>query len=94
MDMPEVNTCEVSECSYNGEGLCHALAITVGDQQTARCDTFCDLGKQGGDRSTAGHVGACKMDDCAFNEQLECQAPAISVAHKGSEVDCMTYRTV
>jgi hypothetical protein len=92
MEMPQVSKCDVDECSYNGEGLCHALAITVGDIEEATCDTYCSLSRKGGDRSTVGQVGACKMGDCVFNDQLECQAEGIDVSHKGSHVDCMTYR--
>jgi hypothetical protein len=40
MNMPHVQTCDVTECAYNKHRECYALAITVGDKTDAMCDTF------------------------------------------------------
>ena len=34
MEMPVVTECAVEDCAYNRDHACHALAITVGYQQT------------------------------------------------------------
>lgn len=40
MKMPVVNSCEAEACAYNTDSTCRALAITVGNQPSAYCDTF------------------------------------------------------
>ncbi|MCF6522703.1 DUF1540 domain-containing protein [Streptomyces sp. JJ36] len=91
MDMPIVNQCTVTECVYNREEACHALAITVGDVQHPRCDTYFSAGTKGGDPSTTGRVGACKVSACRHNAQFECRAPGITVGYQQTEVDCLTF---
>ena len=91
MDMPKIASCDVGECAYNHDKMCHALAITVGDGENPRCDTFCQTDMKGGDTSATGRVGACKVSVCKFNKSLECGAKSIKVAHKGGDVDCMTF---
>ena len=92
MDMPKVSHCDVSECSYNSGGKCHALAITIGDMAHPHCDTFCPSQSKGGDPSATARVGACKVSSCASNCDLECTASEIRVGHHGPEVDCLVYR--
>ncbi len=91
MEMPKVSNCEVSECAYNRKGLCHALAITVGDPAAPHCDTFCGMITKGGDPNSIAGVGACKMTTCKFNDLLECQAPSVSVGYLDDDIDCLTY---
>jgi hypothetical protein len=92
MDMPQIARCQVRDCAYNTAGACHALAITVGDEEAARCDTYFVLSQKGGDPQATGRVGACKVTKCLYNEMLECQAPAITVDMPDGEADCMTFR--
>lgn len=92
MDMPVVNSCEADACVYNIEHSCRALAITVGSERSAYCDTFfTDSSAKGGDPAATGHVGACKMAACQHNVRFECQAPAISVGFAANHADCLTY---
>lgn len=92
MQMPAVHECTAESCAYNNEHTCHALAITVGQQTDARCDTFTTAASRGGDPAATGHVGACTMSDCRHNVDLECQAPGIRVGvQQQSIVDCLTY---
>lgn len=92
MQMPEVNRCEVQECSYNRNGECHALAITIGDTNTnALCDTFLRAGQKGGDMDATGKVGACKADACKHNHDLECSAPGITVGSESGKAKCKTF---
>ena len=72
MDMSKISKCSVNMCAYNKDQQCHALAITVGDQDDPQCDTFLPSGSKGGDMGTTGKVGACKVSVCRFNESLEC----------------------
>lgn len=90
-DMPRIQLCDVTECAYNIDKNCHAVAITVGNAQAARCDTFYKHSK-GGIRTLTGGVGACKMDSCKFNTDLECFADqGIKVATNGGEAVCKTF---
>lgn len=93
MQMSKVRNCDVSECAYNMNQMCHAMAITIGDTIHPRCDTFCNCSSKGGEVSTVAGVGACKVDSCMHNTSLECQASEISVGHKGSEIDCLTFKS-
>ncbi|OPY66348.1 MAG: hypothetical protein A4E57_02842 [Syntrophorhabdaceae bacterium PtaU1.Bin034] len=90
MEMPKISKCEVTECSYNQNALCHAIAITVGGDHPV-CDTFCGEKAKGGVADATGSVGACKESDCKFNESLECSAPSITVAHHYGHADCATF---
>ena len=90
-DMPRIKGCEVTECAYNIDRNCQAIAITVGNSQSARCDTFYRHSK-GGIKGLNGGVGACKVDSCKFNTDLECFADqGIKVAQKSGEATCATF---
>lgn len=92
MNMPSILECQVTKCAYNHAMKCRALAITVGDAERARCDTFIPHSSKAGDPTASGGVGACKMDSCVYNRQLECTAPGIEVGpSNGSAADCLTY---
>ncbi len=91
MEMPKVTDCQASECSYNSDGMCHAMAITIGDMTNPQCDTFCQSSSKGGDPTCIALVGACKTTSCTHNMSLECQAPGISVGYQSGEVDCLTF---
>ena len=88
-DMPQVQDCAVSSCSYNAEHNCHAGAITVGGDH-AHCGTFVEISFRAGlDRN--GMVGACHRSDCVHNDKLECHAPGVSVGPGTDAADCLTY---
>lgn len=88
---PKVLDCSVTDCSYNQNKACHALAITVGDSTCAMCDTYFKSSQKGGAAELTGSVGACKENDCKFNNSLECAAPGIHVANHVGHADCATY---
>ncbi len=91
IEMTEVQSCSVNDCSYNKDSSCHAKAITIGDGIHPGCDTFLD-GSSGHTRAsiTAG-VGACKVSDCKFNNDFECSSDSIQVAVTGDSAECKTY---
>jgi hypothetical protein len=89
--LPKVAKCDITECAYNHEKMCHASAITVGNGLHPRCETFFSRSQKGGDIGAIGKVGACKSANCEYNQNLECQAPEINVGCQGSEVDCLTF---
>ncbi len=91
IEAPKVLDCEVSECSYNTNKQCHALAITVGDAECPMCDTYVKSSQKGGAMNMTGSVGACKESDCKFNESLECAAPGIHVSSHKGHADCSTF---
>ena len=93
MKMPKVSECQVDGCAYNASGMCHAMAITIGDMAHPQCDTFCPESAKGGDESCVAAVGACKTSSCMHNAKLECQASDIQVGYVGSEPDCLTFST-
>jgi hypothetical protein len=92
MDMPKVERCRVSECCYNTDEMCHALAITVGGGgDHPACDTYCDYRVKGGDQTVIAGIGACKVSECVYNQSLECTAPGITVGRGPDEADCLTF---
>ncbi len=91
MTMPKITGCDASDCAYNIDKKCHALAITVGDSGCAMCDTFIKSGIQGGAPDMTGAVGACKASTCRFNKSLECTAGSIIVGLHSTHADCKTF---
>ncbi len=92
IEMPIVSDCTVSACSYNHNQACKAKAITIGDPQEPKCDTFLQSSIHSGMLDVTAGVGACKMNDCSFNEELECSAPNIKVGMKNGNADCLTFK--
>ena len=88
--MPQVIDCDATDCSYNVDKRCHALGITVGDEEPC-CDTYHHAKKHGGFSDVIGGVGACKTDSCLFNDKLECTADGIHVKIKTDHPDCGTF---
>lgn len=88
-DMPKVQDCSVSACSYNADHGCHAGAITIGGDH-AHCGTFVEISFRGGTGRT-GLVGACHRADCTHNEKLECTAESVRVGQRDDMADCLTY---
>lgn len=86
-----VNVCEATDCAYNKEKQCHALAITVGSPSAATCDTYMPQAKKGGSEMTVANVGACKVADCTHNKDLMCHAEKIRIGIEASQVSCLTY---
>ena len=92
MQVATVQKCDVTDCAYNIDNACHTPAITIGDETTPRCDTFCHAGSQGGDIGVTAGVGACKVSRCMYNESLECQASGINVGYESDEPMCTTFQ--
>jgi hypothetical protein len=88
-DLPPVQECSVSSCSYNADTACHAGAITVGGDH-AHCGTFVEISFRAGLERT-GQVGACHRSECVHNAQLECTAAAVRVGAGADAADCLTY---
>ena len=93
MKMPNVVSCDVTQCAYNTNNRCHAMAITIGDGSHPQCDTFCQEKTSGGDPEAIAGVGACKVSSCVYNQNLECQAEQIRVGPSGDEADCLTFES-
>lgn len=90
IEMPKILTCDMTNCAYNKNSECHAMAITVGGTHPI-CDTFLDVPKKGGVSDMIGGVGACKEDECKFNQLLECTAAGIRVGMHSDHADCKTF---
>lgn len=91
MPMSKISHCTVIDCTYNTDGKCHTMAITVGDESCALCDTYFRSGSKGGDMDVSGGVGACKASGCRFNTAFECSAGNIDVVLHSDHADCSTY---
>jgi hypothetical protein len=88
-DLPQVQDCSVSSCSYNSGSDCHAGAITIAGDH-AHCGTFVEISFRGG-RERTGQVGACHRSECRFNAQLECTAASVRIGAGADVADCLTY---
>ena len=88
-DMPKVQECSVTSCSYNADSGCHAAAITIAGEH-AHCGTFVEISFRPSTERT-GLVGACHRTDCRFNDSLECTAASVRVGADTDKADCLTY---
>jgi len=93
MEMPIVSECDVTDCSYNKDNKCHAMAITIGDSVHPICDTYCTSSRKGVDTTCMASVGACKTTTCIHNAGLECSASEICVGFNNGEIDCLTFES-
>jgi len=92
MEMPKVQDCNVSNCAYNTNKSCHAMAITIGEYpEEPVCDTFFQSSTRGGVMEMSAGVGACKTSNCQHNRDFECTASAIHIGLKGKQPDCLTF---
>jgi hypothetical protein len=94
MKMPKVKKCDVLECAYNQEAMCHAIAITVGGGECPMCDTALKSEHKGGVMDMVAGVGACKVSTCQFNQDLECNANGIQVDIHGDHPECVTFKEI
>jgi hypothetical protein len=88
--MPMITKCKITECAYNTDMKCHALAITVGGSIPI-CDTFLKSSKKGGDKDANAGVGACKVEACKFNQEFECSAESVMVSMHADQAECDTF---
>lgn len=86
-----VSRCEVSECAYNMDKACHAIAIHVASGPHPICGTFLKSMARSGTGSRAAHVGSCKASACRHNSGFQCGAPNIQVDYCWGYVDCRTF---
>lgn len=91
MSMPRIIDCNMSNCSYNDNMECHAMAITIG-KSDHMCDTFMEGERKGGVKDMRGRVGACKNEMCKFNESLECASMEIHVGQHTDHAECDTFQ--
>jgi hypothetical protein len=96
MEMPQIQSCDMTDCDYNKRKQCHAMAVTIGDGDNPRCDTFwvaTGRKEKSGDPTQIGHVGACRVSQCLYNDRLQCMAEGIMVGlkEKNSAPMCLTY---
>lgn len=98
--IPLVRLCEVTDCGFNEQNMCHAAAIQVGDEvagavatprvklQDPRCDTYTRRpGAHLGASDWQGMVGSCKVESCSYNSGFRCTAEAIIVSRHEGQAD-------
>jgi len=90
----KVNACNVSDCVYNSNSSCHALAITIDDPTPATCSTYkkAENGESGGAEAQIANIGACKAAGCMHNENLMCTAGEVTIGVKDGKVSCLSYQ--
>jgi len=91
MQMAEIMTCSATDCAYNMEKQCHALAVTIGDVTSPRCDTEFMASMKGGKEDVTAGVGACKVMNCVYNDSLECAAGCIDLEMQDGHAQCCTF---
>jgi hypothetical protein len=74
-EMSRIIDCEAINCVYNKGKKCHTLAITVGDELEASCDTFFPAENKGGFTDINGGVGACKISNVSTMTPLNAPHP-------------------
>ncbi len=90
--MPLIVSCTGSDCAYNRDLTCNAMAVTMGADRQAVCDTFYRSDHQVAHPDSVSFVGACKMEGCRFNRNLECTAfSGVSLVGDNGRVRCHTY---
>jgi len=90
-EIPQVKQCKVSECGYNRDKACHALAITVGQSDIPTCGTFFKSETHTSTEQIAG-VGSCKVAACFHNADFACHADGIIVDRNSGNVVCTTFK--
>lgn len=92
--MVKINSCNVTQCSYNKHNSCHTMAITVGgpSDPCPCCDTYLESSQKGGIMDVQGGIGACKVENCSYNQSLECTASGVDVGMHQSHPDCVTFK--
>lgn len=87
-----VNQCAATDCAYNDNQACRALAITVGEPSAQTCATYEPKQKKVSTQVTVANVGACKASNCVHNSNLSCQAAEVKIGVDGGQVRCMTFQ--
>ena len=91
-EMAKVITCKTTECVYNTEHKCHALAISVSSASNPVCQTFVAGEHKSGDPHAIAGVGACHAESCEYNRGRMCYAGSVDVGHKDQEeAACLTF---
>ena len=90
-DAALVSRCEVSECAYNFEKRCGAIAIVIASGPHPQCGTFLRMSGSSGKRTGDAHVGECRYSACRHNADSKCTAGKIEVDYWWGVVDCRTF---
>ena len=86
-----VSRCAVSECTYNMEQRCSAIAIVIASGPHPRCGTFLKTSNSSSGRIGDAQVGECRYSICRHNTDARCSAGNIEVDYWWGVVDCRTY---
>ncbi|MCC5874807.1 MAG: DUF1540 domain-containing protein [Candidatus Sumerlaeia bacterium] len=88
-----VNQCTATDCAYNDDRACRALAITVGEPSAHTCATYEPKQKKVATQVTVANVGACKASNCIHNAELSCKAAEVTIGMESGQVRCMTFES-
>ncbi len=90
MEMTHIKKCDMLNCAYNTNLMCHTMGINVGAH--SECNTYNHGSSKGGFLEIHGGVGACLASGCRFNDHWECKATNIDVFKHDSHADCETFQ--
>lgn len=90
-DEAHVSNCAVSECAYNLERRCGAIAIVIASGPHPVCGTFLKTAGSSGKRIGDARVGECRYSICRHNANAKCNAGSIEVDYWWGQVDCRTF---
>ena len=88
-EMPQVQDCSASSCSYNADAACHAGAITIGGDH-AHCGTFVEISFRSGIERT-GSSAPATAPTARTTPSSSCTAAAVQVGMAADKADCLTY---
>lgn len=90
-DAALVSRCAVSECAYNLEKRCCAIAIVIASGPHPVCGTFLRASGCSGKGTGDAHVGECRYSICRHNAHAKCIAGNIEVDYWWGYIDCRTF---
>lgn len=90
MEMIQILKCDMSDCEYNIDNLCHTIGVNISER--AECQTYIQGKNKRGFQEVKGGIGACHTANCEFNVEHECRArDGIKLAVNRKKARCETY---
>ncbi len=85
-----VMSCQMSDCLFNHDSHCHAIAITIQNRSPV-CRTCLKASSKNGVSGVKCSVGACREFQCRYNQGLNCMAEGIKVGPHKNNAYCLTF---
>ena len=96
--MVKINSCNVTQCSYNKHNSCHTMAITVGgpSDPCPCCDTYLESSQKGGIMDVQVTTNALLLDERNIERLFACGLDGLIVSYDRHHGDALNrdYRLV